>query len=319
MVSQSSFFFSNLLGTDFEYIDFDAINRVVGIKAIHYNRYYYCSLTPEIKCCLPSSDGELGPFFGSNVGQSKEKLDSQRQFLHLKKTTFWVWFSHFKRKLFLQFCAVFELRCCNFCSFFAVFCSFWIALLHFLQFCAAFEFCCGIFCRFSQIVFLTCWRFPPVFSARPVHRLGSAVEADAPVLGLEHGGHHVPGQRSGALGSIHQSRRKSRRQHGHPEFGRVRYANGTIPGHNRHPRHSLSQRISFERPRMGRIVALYIQRNHCHDLVGGVAADTDIHIGGAIFADCGPIRWPHTAHNAECAVVPVQHLGGGYIAGHYSR
>lgn len=51
-------FYRNLNGTDFRDIEFDDINRATDIKAIYFNRFYYCSMTPQIKNCMPSSDGK---------------------------------------------------------------------------------------------------------------------------------------------------------------------------------------------------------------------------------------------------------------------
>lgn len=51
------YFFRNLDGTSFDLIDFNAINGVRSIQAIYFTRFYYCSMTPHIKICMPRSDG----------------------------------------------------------------------------------------------------------------------------------------------------------------------------------------------------------------------------------------------------------------------
>lgn len=44
-------------GIKFDLIDFATLSAMTSIKAIFYNRFYYCSMTPQIKNCKPNSDG----------------------------------------------------------------------------------------------------------------------------------------------------------------------------------------------------------------------------------------------------------------------
>lgn len=47
----------NLNGTDFDDIDFQCINDAESIKAVYFNRFYYCSKVPRIQNCMPRTDG----------------------------------------------------------------------------------------------------------------------------------------------------------------------------------------------------------------------------------------------------------------------
>uniref|UniRef100_A0A1A9X1V3 G-protein coupled receptors family 1 profile domain-containing protein n=1 Tax=Glossina brevipalpis TaxID=37001 RepID=A0A1A9X1V3_9MUSC len=47
----------NLTGIPFGSIDFEAINAMKNLKYIIYDRFYYCSMTPNVRMCRPISDG----------------------------------------------------------------------------------------------------------------------------------------------------------------------------------------------------------------------------------------------------------------------
>ncbi|XP_049303924.1 relaxin receptor 2 [Bactrocera dorsalis] len=47
----------NLTGIPFERIDFDAINQMSNLKYIVFERFYFCSMTPQVRMCKPNSDG----------------------------------------------------------------------------------------------------------------------------------------------------------------------------------------------------------------------------------------------------------------------
>lgn len=51
--------FRNLNGTDLGHIDFECINNAENIKAVYFNRFYYCSKVPRIQNCMPRTDGNL--------------------------------------------------------------------------------------------------------------------------------------------------------------------------------------------------------------------------------------------------------------------
>ncbi|KAL9872967.1 leucine-rich repeat-containing G protein-coupled receptor 3 isoform 4-T4 [Glossina fuscipes fuscipes] len=47
----------NLTGIPFGSIDFESINVMTNLKYIIYDRFYYCSMTPNVRMCRPISDG----------------------------------------------------------------------------------------------------------------------------------------------------------------------------------------------------------------------------------------------------------------------
>lgn len=47
----------NLTGIRFEMIDFDTIINMTNLKYIIYDRFYFCSMTPNVRLCKPDSDG----------------------------------------------------------------------------------------------------------------------------------------------------------------------------------------------------------------------------------------------------------------------
>uniref|UniRef100_A0A1A9Z6V6 G-protein coupled receptors family 1 profile domain-containing protein n=1 Tax=Glossina pallidipes TaxID=7398 RepID=A0A1A9Z6V6_GLOPL len=47
----------NLTGIPFGSIDFETINVMTNLKYIIYDRFYYCSMTPNVRMCRPISDG----------------------------------------------------------------------------------------------------------------------------------------------------------------------------------------------------------------------------------------------------------------------
>lgn len=49
--------YSNLDGIRFGNINFDAIRRIEGLKAIVFRKFFYCSETPLIRKCRPITDG----------------------------------------------------------------------------------------------------------------------------------------------------------------------------------------------------------------------------------------------------------------------
>ncbi|XP_068158067.1 relaxin receptor 2 [Drosophila tropicalis] len=49
--------FLNLTGIRYERIDFKAINGIRNLKYIIYDRFFYCSMTPHVRMCKPSTDG----------------------------------------------------------------------------------------------------------------------------------------------------------------------------------------------------------------------------------------------------------------------
>ncbi|EDV53637.1 relaxin receptor 2 [Drosophila erecta] len=49
--------FLNLTGIRYDHIDFEAINSMRNLTYIIYDRFFYCSMTPRVKMCKPSTDG----------------------------------------------------------------------------------------------------------------------------------------------------------------------------------------------------------------------------------------------------------------------
>jgi len=49
--------FLNLTGIRYDHIDFTAINAMRNLKYIIYDRFFYCSMTPRVRMCKPSTDG----------------------------------------------------------------------------------------------------------------------------------------------------------------------------------------------------------------------------------------------------------------------
>ncbi|XP_065371042.1 relaxin receptor 2 [Calliphora vicina] len=47
----------NLTGIRFEMIEFDTIKVMHNLKYIIYDRFYFCSMTPNVRMCKPNSDG----------------------------------------------------------------------------------------------------------------------------------------------------------------------------------------------------------------------------------------------------------------------
>lgn len=47
----------NLNDIKFENIEFDSIQMMTNLKYIIYDRFYYCSMTPNVRLCKPNSDG----------------------------------------------------------------------------------------------------------------------------------------------------------------------------------------------------------------------------------------------------------------------
>ncbi|XP_073832031.1 leucine-rich repeat-containing G protein-coupled receptor 3 [Musca autumnalis] len=47
----------NLNGIKFEMIEFEAIQNMLNLKYIIYDRFYFCSMTPNVKHCKPNTDG----------------------------------------------------------------------------------------------------------------------------------------------------------------------------------------------------------------------------------------------------------------------
>ncbi|XP_046803911.1 relaxin receptor 2 [Lucilia cuprina] len=47
----------NLTGIRFDMIEFDALKVIPNLKYIIYDRFYFCSMTPNIRMCKPNSDG----------------------------------------------------------------------------------------------------------------------------------------------------------------------------------------------------------------------------------------------------------------------
>lgn len=46
-----------MTGIHFDNIDFDALNNITNLKYIIFERFYYCSMTPQVRICKPISDG----------------------------------------------------------------------------------------------------------------------------------------------------------------------------------------------------------------------------------------------------------------------
>lgn len=51
------FFRRNLEGMRYEHINFPVINQLTSLSSIAYDKFYYCSMTPMIKNCMPNTDG----------------------------------------------------------------------------------------------------------------------------------------------------------------------------------------------------------------------------------------------------------------------
>lgn len=49
--------FLNLTGIRYDNIDFKAINSMRNLTYIVFDRFFYCSMTPRVKLCRPSTDG----------------------------------------------------------------------------------------------------------------------------------------------------------------------------------------------------------------------------------------------------------------------
>ncbi|EDV92847.1 relaxin receptor 2 [Drosophila grimshawi] len=49
--------FLNLTGIEFDRIDFTALNEMRNLKYIVFERFYYCSMTPQVLMCKPKTDG----------------------------------------------------------------------------------------------------------------------------------------------------------------------------------------------------------------------------------------------------------------------
>ncbi|XP_033165418.1 relaxin receptor 2 [Drosophila mauritiana] len=49
--------FLNLTGIRYDHIDFEAINSMRNLTYIIYDRFFYCSMTPRVRMCKPSTDG----------------------------------------------------------------------------------------------------------------------------------------------------------------------------------------------------------------------------------------------------------------------
>ncbi|XP_030374368.1 relaxin receptor 2 [Scaptodrosophila lebanonensis] len=49
--------FLNLTGIRYDHIDFGAINSLRNLKYVVYDRFFYCSHSPQVRNCKPSSDG----------------------------------------------------------------------------------------------------------------------------------------------------------------------------------------------------------------------------------------------------------------------
>ncbi|XP_017052302.1 relaxin receptor 2 [Drosophila ficusphila] len=49
--------FLNLSGIRYDHIDFAAINSMRNLTYIIYDRFFYCSMTPRVRMCKPSTDG----------------------------------------------------------------------------------------------------------------------------------------------------------------------------------------------------------------------------------------------------------------------
>ncbi|XP_017143235.1 relaxin receptor 2 [Drosophila miranda] len=49
--------FLNLTGIRYDHIDFAAINGMRNLTYIIYDRFFYCSMTPRVRMCKPSTDG----------------------------------------------------------------------------------------------------------------------------------------------------------------------------------------------------------------------------------------------------------------------
>ncbi|XP_058979301.1 relaxin receptor 2 [Musca domestica] len=47
----------NLNGIKFEMIEFESIQNMLNLKYIVYDRFYFCSMTPNVKRCKPNTDG----------------------------------------------------------------------------------------------------------------------------------------------------------------------------------------------------------------------------------------------------------------------
>ncbi|KAI8046332.1 hypothetical protein M5D96_002534 [Drosophila gunungcola] len=49
--------FLNLSGIRYDHIDFAAINAMRNLTYIIYDRFFYCSMTPQVRMCKPATDG----------------------------------------------------------------------------------------------------------------------------------------------------------------------------------------------------------------------------------------------------------------------
>lgn len=47
----------NLIGIDYSQIDFTSITAIENLKYIVYDKFYFCSMTPNIRKCKPTTDG----------------------------------------------------------------------------------------------------------------------------------------------------------------------------------------------------------------------------------------------------------------------
>lgn len=47
----------NLTGIQFDMIEFDALKIIPNLKYIIYDRFYFCSMTPNVRVCKPNTDG----------------------------------------------------------------------------------------------------------------------------------------------------------------------------------------------------------------------------------------------------------------------
>lgn len=166
------------------------------------------------------------------------------------------------------------------------------------------------FCFFLSII--CCYR-------RRVHTGESAVEATAALCHMVDGHADVHRQCTGAVGSFHASRRKSCRQHGHPQFGRCRYAHGILSVHYWCARLSIPWELQCHIVCVDWFVELHWRWHTGHGIVGSIVAHTGIHFGGTVSVDCRSIRWPSSSDHAQCFVVFVHDLVGGHCDCHLAR
>lgn len=148
---------------------------------------------------------------------------------------------------------------------------------------------------------------------------GFAVESGAAIYHMVNGNDNMRRKWTGALGPIHASRRKPRGQHGHTKSGRGRYVHGLLFVRDRCARLSISRQLPEQLVCMDRIVAMHWRGHAGHALVGGVADDIDIHIGGAVSVDCRSIWGASTIDNAQCAALFVFNLVDGIGDCHLAR